>query len=200
MTSKDNIEVNEKVNSESEQPRSDKRKNYIDWEDYFMALAFLSAKRSKDPRTQVGACIVNEEKQVISIGYNGMPNGCSDDVFPWSKESVDPLETKNLYVCHAEVNAILNKGSKDVKNCTIYISLFPCNECAKVIIQSGIRTVKYVSDKYAKKKKIQAAKRMFDAAGITYSKYVPKHKKLIIDFGEIDSTEDKEINIENGTS
>lgn len=81
----------------SEQPSSKKRKSYIDWEDYFMALAFLSAKRSKDPRTQVGACIVNEEKQVVGIGYNGMPNGCSDDVFPWTKESVDPLETKTLY-------------------------------------------------------------------------------------------------------
>ncbi|XP_043584948.1 deoxycytidylate deaminase [Bombus pyrosoma] len=200
MTSKDNIEIIEKINSKSEQVSSDKRKSYIDWDDYFMALAFLSAKRSKDPHTQVGACIVNEDKQIVGIGYNGMPNGCSDDVFPWTKESVDPLETKTLYVCHAEINAILNKGCKNAKNCTIYVSLFPCNECAKVIIQSGIRTVKYVSDKYAKKKKIQAAKRMFDAAGVTYSKYFPKHEKLIIDFGEIDSSENKEINIENGSS
>lgn len=200
MISNSNNEIIEKINSESEQPSNNKRESYIDWEEYFMALAFLSAKRSKDPRTQVGACIVNEEKQVLGIGYNGMPNGCSDDVFPWTKESTDPLETKSLYVCHAEINAILNTGYKNIKNCTIYVSLFPCNECAKVIIQSGIRTVKYVSDKYAKKKKIQAAKRMFDAAGVTYSKYIPKHKKLIIDFDEVDSTEDKEINIENGSS
>ncbi|XP_017766079.1 PREDICTED: deoxycytidylate deaminase [Eufriesea mexicana] len=165
---------------------NEKRKNYLNWDDYFMAVAFLSAKRSKDPITQVGACLVNEEQQIVGIGYNGMPKGCNDNEFPWGKCSDDPLNTKTFYVCHAEINAILNKNSSSVKNCTLYVVLFPCNECAKVIIQSGIKLIKYMSDKHAMKKKTIAAKRMFDAAGVTYSQYISKTKKITIDFNEVD--------------
>ncbi|XP_076300043.1 deoxycytidylate deaminase [Lasioglossum baleicum] len=162
-----------------------KRTDYIDWDEYFMAVAFLAAKRSKDPSTQVGACIINDEKKIVGVGYNGMPIGCNDDDFPWSRNSSDRSETKYLYVCHAELNAVLNKNSSSVKNCTIYVALFPCNECAKVIIQSGIKTVVYMSDKHAKKKKTIAAKKMFNAAGVEYRKYTPKNNKIVIDFEEI---------------
>nr|XP_012216155.1 PREDICTED: deoxycytidylate deaminase isoform X2 [Linepithema humile]XP_012216156.1 PREDICTED: deoxycytidylate deaminase isoform X2 [Linepithema humile] len=154
-----------------------------------MAIAFLSAKRSKDPCTQVGACIVNNDKRIVGIGYNGMPKGCDDDKFPWKKGPHTSLDAKFLYVCHAEVNAVLNKNSSDVKDCTIYVALFPCNECAKVIIQSGIKTVIYMSDKYAYKVETVAAKKMFDAAGIQYRQYIPKNQKIEINFSDIDWTE-----------
>ncbi|KAJ4450871.1 hypothetical protein ANN_02303 [Periplaneta americana] len=153
---------------------NNKRNGYLSWTDYFMATAFLAAKRSKDPCSQVGACIVNEDKKIVGVGYNGMPIGCSDDVFPWGKRTDNLLDTKYLYVCHAEVNAILNKNSADVKNCTMYVALFPCNECAKIIIQSGIKEVVYMSDKYASKVQTIAAKRMFDSAGIKYCQLVRK--------------------------
>jgi dCMP deaminase len=128
--------------------RVGKRQDYLGWDDYFMAVAFLSANRSKDPSTQVGACIVNEERKIVGIGYNGMPNGCSDDELPWAREADSPLDTKYPYVCHAELNAIMNKNSADVKGCRLFVALFPCNECAKLIIQSGIREVVYMSDKH----------------------------------------------------
>ncbi|XP_014475268.1 PREDICTED: deoxycytidylate deaminase [Dinoponera quadriceps] len=163
-----------------------KRTSYLDWDEYFMAVAFLSAQRSKDPHTQVGACIVNEDKKIIGIGYNGMPRGCHDDVFPWKKGSHTSLDAKYLYVCHAEVNAVLNKNSSDSKDCTMYVALFPCNECAKVIIQSRIKRVIYMSDKYADKVQTVAAKKMFDAAGIEYRQYVPKNNKIEINFDDID--------------
>ncbi|KAK7870298.1 hypothetical protein R5R35_011806 [Gryllus longicercus] len=163
-----------------------KREDYLEWTDYFMATAFLAAKRSKDPCSQVGACIVNQEKRIVGVGYNGMPFGCSDDEYPWKKASTSRLETKYLYVCHAEMNAILNKNCSDVKNCTIYVALFPCNECAKLIIQSGISEVVYMSDKHSAKEETIAAKRMFDSAGIKYWQYVPKRKQITIDFTEID--------------
>ncbi|XP_023012609.1 deoxycytidylate deaminase [Leptinotarsa decemlineata] len=162
-----------------------KRVDYLDWQEYFMATAFLAAKRSKDPCSQVGACIVNENNVIIGIGYNGMPKGCHDDDFPWAKESDNSLENKYLYVCHAELNAILNKNSADVKNCTLYVGLFPCNECAKVIIQSGITDIVYMSDKHSHKIHTVASKRMLDSAGIKYRQFVPKHKKIVIDFTEI---------------
>ncbi|XP_011873102.1 PREDICTED: uncharacterized protein LOC105564928 [Vollenhovia emeryi] len=166
-----------------------KRTSYIDWDEYFMAIAFLSAKRSKDPNTQVGACIVNDDKRIVGIGYNGMPMGCSDDEFPWQRGEHNSLNAKYLYVCHAEINAVLNKNSSDVKNCAIYVALFPCNQCAKVIIQSGIKTVVYMSDKYAQKVETIAAKRMFDAAGVEYRQYVPKSQKIEINFGDVNWTE-----------
>lgn len=146
-----------------------KRQDYISWDDYFMIIAKVSALRSKDPNTQVGACIVNTEKKIVGIGYNGFPNGCSDDEFPWSRESSGGgLETKYPYVVHAEVNAIINKNSSSLKDCTIYCVLFPCNECAKLIIQSGITKVVYAEDKYHDEWQWIAARKMFDAAGVTY--------------------------------
>ena len=126
-----------------------KREEYLNWDEYFMGVAKLTAMRSKDPNTQVGACIVDNEKRILSVGYNGAPNGFDDDKFPWDRSGI-PLETKYLYVCHAEMNAITNfRGSrKDLKDSTIYVDLFPCNECAKQIIQSGIKHVIYLCDKY----------------------------------------------------
>ncbi|XP_076179731.1 deoxycytidylate deaminase [Ptiloglossa arizonensis] len=164
---------------------TNKRISYIDWDEYFMATAFLSAKRSKDPCTQVGACIVNSDKRIVGIGYNGMPTGCSDDEFPWSKNTSNPLDSKYLYVCHAEVNAILNKISSDVKDCIMYVGLFPCNECAKVIIQSGIKVIVYMLDKASHRIETIASKKMLDAAGIKYRQYIPKNNKIVIDFTEI---------------
>lgn len=164
------------------------RSNYISWPDYFMAIAFLAAQRSKDPSTQVGACIVNEEKKVVGVGYNGFPQGCSDDEFPWNRDGhIDsPLETKYLFVCHAEANAIANKNCSDVKGCTIYVALFPCNECAKGIIQSGIRKVVYMSDKYGQTPAVLAAKKMFQAARVSYEQFEPSQTRIVIDFRDIE--------------
>jgi len=136
----------------------------ITWDEYFMGLAHLSALRSKDPNTQVGACIVAADNKVVSIGYNGMPRGCSDNEFPWEREG-GFLDTKYAFVVHAELNAILN-SPRPVKDCTLYVSLFPCNECAKAIIQSGIRRIVYESDKYNGVDTNIASKRMLRAAGV----------------------------------
>ena len=136
----------------------------INWDTYFMALAHLSAMRSKDPNTNVGAVIVDEMHRIVSIGYNGMPRGCDDEQFPWDREG-DFLNTKYAYVVHAELNAILN-SPREVSGCSIYVSLFPCNECAKAIIQSGIKRVIYESDKYADTDAIRASKRMLLDAGV----------------------------------
>lgn len=141
-----------------------KRENVLSWESYFMGIAHLSALRSKDPNTQVGAVIVDENKKVVSIGYNGFPMGCDDDEYPWENEG-DTLKTKYPYVVHAELNAILN-SPRSVKGCTIYVSLFPCHECAKAIIQSGIRKIVYESDKYASSDSVLASKRMLSSAGV----------------------------------
>jgi dCMP deaminase len=145
-----------------------KRLDVVSWDEYFMGLAHLSALRSKDPSTQVGACIVNQKNRVVSIGYNGLPRGCSDDAFPWERVG-DMLDTKYAYVVHAELNAILN-ASVSLDNHIIYVSLFPCNECAKAIIQSGIKTVVYESDKYADTSAVKASKKMFVAAGVKMRK------------------------------
>lgn len=146
-----------------------KRKDYLKWDEYFMAIAMLSAKRSKDPNTQVGACIVGIDNRILSIGYNGAPNGYDDDKFPWERNG-NPLDTKYLYVVHAERNAILNyRGNrKDFENAKIYVDLFPCNECAKEIIQSGIKEVIYLSDKYATTNETIASKKLFDSCGVKY--------------------------------
>ena len=126
-----------------------KRENYISWDEYFMGIAILSAQRSKDSSTQVGACIVNEEKKIVAVGYNGMPTGCNDDDMPWERTGSTSLDTKYPFVCHAELNAILNRNTASLKNATLYVTLFPCNECAKAIIQSGIKRVVYAENKYA---------------------------------------------------
>lgn len=155
------------------------RDDYLEWTDYFMANAFLAAKRSKDPRSQVGACIVNDENQIVAIGYNGMPNGCKDNEFPW----YDPR--KHEYVVHAAVNAILNKTSPDVKDCTMYCTRFPCNECAKAIIQSGINLVKYASNKHHHQTddpSTIAARMMLSRAGVSIEQCRPEMRKLEIDF------------------
>jgi dCMP deaminase len=148
-----------------------KRSNYISWDEYFMAIAKLSAMRSKDPSTQVGACIVGADNRILSIGYNGTPNGFDDDEFPWNREGKN-LDTKYPYVCHAEMNAILNyRGSrKDLEGAKIYVDLFPCNECAKMIIQSGIKEVIYLSDKYANSDNNIASRKLLDTCKVSYKK------------------------------
>ena len=146
-----------------------KRENYLSWDQYFMGIALLSAERSKDPNTQVGACIVDANNKILSVGYNGMPSGCNDDEMPWGRIG-KPLENKYFFVCHAELNAILN-APRSVQGCTIYVSLFPCNECAKAIIQCGIKEVIYDSDKYADTPATIASKRMMEAAGVKYRQY-----------------------------
>ena len=154
-----------------------KREGYLCWDDYFMSVALLSGKRSKDPNTQVGACIVNKNNVIESIGYNGLPKGCSDDEFPWEKEG-EMLNTKYHFVVHAELNAILNAKGKDLSGCKIYVALFPCNECAKAIIQSGISEVVYLSDKYANTDSVKASKMMFKCAGVELRQLVPSYKEI----------------------
>lgn len=158
-----------------------KRNDYISWDEYFMGIAALSAKRSKDPNTQVGACIVNDGNKIMSVGYNGFPMGCNDDIFPWERTG-DELETKYPYVCHAELNAILNNRGANLEGCRIYVTLFPCNECAKAIIQSGIKEVVYISDKYAMTKGTIASKKMFDAAGVTLRNLKPASDEIVLSF------------------
>jgi dCMP deaminase len=146
-----------------------KRSDYIRWDEYFMGIALLSAYRSKDPNTQVGACIVNERNRIMSLGYNGFPRGCDDDAFSWDRPE------KQKYVCHAELNAILNSGGRSLEGCKIYVALFPCNECAKAIIQCGIKEVLFLSDKYAETDWVEASKRMLRAAGVALTQ---------LDFGQ----------------
>ena len=145
------------------------RKDYLTWDEFLMGVANLAAQRSKDPSTQVGACIVSKDNRILSVGYNGTPNGFDDIYFPWDREG-DELETKYLYVVHAERNAILNYrgNNKDLEGAKIYVDLFPCNECAKEIIQVGIKEVYYLEDKYAHTNGVIASKRLFDACGVSY--------------------------------
>ena len=157
-----------------------KRKDYITWDEYFMGLALLSSERSKDPSTQVGACIVSPDLKIVSVGYNGAPMGYDDDKdMTWERDG-DFLDTKYAYVCHSELNAILN-SNVPVKGCKLYVTLFPCNECAKVIIQSGIKEVVYLSDKYKGTKENIAAKKMFDACNVSYKEYKKSGKEIKID-------------------
>jgi dCMP deaminase len=162
-----------------------KRTGYISWDEYFMGVALLSAQRSKDPNTQVGACIVNEKNKIVGAGYNGLPIGCDDDSFSWQKTG-DFLDTKYPYVCHAELNAILNNIGMDLRGCKIYTALFPCNECTKAIIQSGITEVIYLSDKYSGNDVFIASKKMLDAAGIRYRKVVARTENILLSFNEGD--------------
>ena len=155
-----------------------KRKDYISWDEYFMGVAKLAARRSKDPSTQVGACIVSPENIIISTGYNGMPKGCSDDEFPWEREGAD---TKYPYVVHAELNAILNANGRNLQGSRLYVALFPCNECAKAIIQSGVKEVVYLSDKYVGTAENMASKRMLDAAGVKYTRLQAATRRITID-------------------
>ena len=156
-----------------------KREDYITWDQYFMGIALLSAQRSKDPGSQVGACIVNQDNRILSVGYNGMPAGCTDDQMPWSREGAF-LETKYAFVCHAELNAILNNDGGSLKGTRLYSTLFPCNECAKAIIQSGIKEVIYLSDKYADSDAVVASKRMSQMAGVAMRQYRPQGKDIVL--------------------
>lgn len=156
-----------------------KREDYISWDEYFMGVSMLAGMRSKDPNTQVGACIVSDNNKILSMGYNGFPLGCSDDEFPWDREG-DPLNTKYAYVTHSELNAILNYRGGSLEGTKLYVSLFPCNECAKAIIQAGIRTVVYADDKYDGTPMNIAAKKLFKAAGVEVIKYTPSGKNIKI--------------------
>ncbi len=158
-----------------------KRQDYLSWDEYFMGIALLSAQRSKDDHTQVGACIVNQEHKIVSVGYNGMPTGCLDDEMPWEREG-DFLDTKYPFVCHAELNAILNRSAGNLQNCTLYVTLFPCNECAKAIIQSGIREVIYYDNKYADSDATIASKRLFHRTGVTCRPYLHTQRALTLTF------------------
>ena len=159
---------------------STKRDDYISWDEYFMGVALLSGLRSKDPNTQVGCCIVSPDNKILSMGYNGLPRGCSDDDFPWTRDGEDPLETKYVYSTHSELNAILNYSGGSLEGARMYVSLFPCNECAKAIIQSGIKEVIYDCDKYADTPAVIASKRMLDAAGVRYYKYNRTDREITI--------------------
>jgi len=158
--------------------KTTKRLDYLSWDEYFMSVSLLSAQRSKDPNTQVGACIASPENKIVGVGYNGFPLGCSDDELPWSR-SGELLDTKYPYVCHAELNAVINSIA-NLAGCTIYTALFPCNECAKVIIQSGITTVVYLSDKYADTDSVRASKIMFDKAGVRYRQLEGNGKEILL--------------------
>lgn len=146
-----------------------------------MGVALLASQRSKDPNTQVGACIVNSDKIILSTGYNGFPKGCSDDEYPWAREG-EANDTKYPFVVHAELNAILNAGGKSLSGATIYVDLFPCNECAKAIIQSGIAEVVYLSDKYAETASTLASKAMLASAGVKTRRLEPQCDSITLDF------------------
>lgn len=159
-----------------------KRSDYLSWDEYFMAVALLSAQRSKDPNTQVGACVANKHNKIVGVGYNGFPLGCSDDELPWAREGTF-LETKYPFVCHAELNAVLNAISTDLRECRIYVGLFPCNECTKVIIQAGIEEIIYLSDKYAHTDSVKASKLMLDTSpNISYRQLNTERNELKISF------------------
>ena len=162
---------------------SEKRTDYITWDEYFMGVALLAARRSKDPSTQVGACIVSPDNKILSMGYNGFPKGCSDDEFPWGKEHQDddPYNAKYFYSTHSELNAILNYRGGSLEGSKLYVTLFPCNECAKAIIQAGIKTIVYGQDKYADTPGVKASKRMLNAAGVRYYQYQPTGRKIEIE-------------------
>ncbi|MCH4239663.1 MAG: dCMP deaminase family protein [Oscillospiraceae bacterium] len=159
-----------------------KRQDYISWDEYFMGVALLAAMRSKDPHTQVGACIVNQQNIILSTGYNGFPCGCSDDSYPWDREGTESNQTKYPFVVHAELNAILNSGGKSLNGATIYVDLFPCNECAKAIIQSGIKEVVYLSDKYADEPMTLASKKMLASAGVKMRQLIPTKKTITLNY------------------
>ena len=159
-----------------------KRQGYITWDEYFMGVAILTAQRSKDPNTQVGCCIVDKEQRILSTGYNGLPWGCSDDEYPWEREGIDQNATKYPFVVHAELNAILNARGKNLTGAKLYVALFPCNECAKAIIQSGIAEVVYLSDKYAATPATLASRRMLSSAGVKLTPFTGRTDSIVLSF------------------
>ena len=158
-----------------------KRTDYISWDEYFMGIALLSAMRSKDNSTQVGACIVNDQHRILSIGYNGMPNGCDDDDMPWERSGDTSLDTKYPFVCHAELNAILNSALQNFNNCTLYVTLFPCNECTKAVIQSGIKRIVYLDNKYADTESTKASVIMLEKCGVSFEQYNPTERSIVLE-------------------
>ena len=158
-----------------------KREDYITWDDYFMGVALLAAQRSKDPSTQVGACIVDEHNRILSTGYNGFPQGCSDDEYPWNRDE-SKGETKYQFVVHAELNAILNASGKSLLGSKVYVALFPCHECAKAIIQSGVKEVVYLSDKYHNTSSTMASRRMLCDAGVKLTEFKPTKAQIVLGF------------------
>ena len=158
-----------------------KRDGYISWDEYFMGVALLASQRSKDPNTQVGACVVDDNNRIVSTGYNGFPKGCSDDIFPWNRNEAEG-ETKYPFVVHAELNAILNTRGRSLSGTRIYVGLFPCNECAKAIIQAGIKEVIYLSDKYDGTPSVLNSKRMLSAAGVKLTQLKPTTEEITISF------------------
>ena len=155
----------------------DKRMDYISWDEYFMGIAYLSAMRSKDPNTQVGACIVSRENKILSVGYNGFPKGCDDDEFPWKRDG-DIYDSKYAYVTHSELNAILNYRGGSLEGTKLYVTLFPCNECAKAIIQAGIIELVYADDKYQGTPANLASRRMLKAAGVRMTPYEKGNRSI----------------------
>lgn len=159
-----------------------KRAEYISWDEYFMGVAKLASLRSKDPNTQVGCCIVDDAKRILSTGYNGFPYGCNDDDYPWDREGERASDTKYPYVVHSELNAILNARGKNLSGSTLYVVLFPCNECAKAIIQAGIAEVVYLSDKYAHTEMTQVSRRMLTSAGVKLRQLTDMPDTITLDF------------------
>jgi dCMP deaminase len=157
-----------------------KRKDYLSWDEYFMGIALLSGMRSKDPSSQVGCCIVSPENKILSMGYNGFPRGCSDDEYPWDRANENPLNNKYFYVTHSEMNAILNYSGGCLAGARLYVTLFPCNECAKAVIQVGIKEVIYDCDKYADTPQVIASKKMLKSAGVKVTPYINSHRKIEI--------------------
>jgi dCMP deaminase len=150
-----------------------KREDYISWDEYFMGLAIMASNRSKDPNTQVGACIVDDENNILSLGYNGTPNGYSDDEFPWERIGEDVTTTKYAYVCHSELNAILNASRQGIKlkDSILYVTLFPCNECAKALVQAGIKKVIYLDDKYHDTQLSAVSRKILTTTNVKFEKY-----------------------------
>lgn len=162
--------------------KEDIKTNHINWDEYFMSIAILSSLRSKDTSTKVGAAIVSDEHKVLSLGYNGMPIGIDDSKIPWAREGASELDTKYPYVCHAELNAILNTERR-LKGSTLYVTLFPCNECAKAVIQAGIKKVIFLDDKYHDKTYSIASRKLLEMAGVETSQYLGRVPQ--IDFGDV---------------
>ncbi|MBN1517898.1 dCMP deaminase family protein [Candidatus Sumerlaeota bacterium] len=160
-----------------------KRDDYISWNDYFMGVAILAAHRSKDPHSQVGCCVVSRDKKILGVGYNGFPIGCSDEELPWGREGAF-LETKYPYVCHAELNAVMNSNFADLRGAIVYVTLFPCNECTKLLIQKGVGRIVYLSDKYHDSDSSVASRRMLDMAGVEYEAFQADRDRLTIDFAQ----------------
>ena len=158
-----------------------KRQDYINWDELFMGFALLAAKRSKDPSTQVGACVVSPDNNDIHIGYNGFPQGCSDDDFPWDKGNENELDNKYLYVVHAELNAVL-KSNNSLEDHIIYVTLFPCNECAKAIIQKRVKKVIYLSDKNKDSCSVEASKAMLKSSGVLVERFKSDREGIYLDF------------------